>query len=283
MKRYLSTAGLLELAAGLSTKERRLVELVARLRLMSHAQLAAMLGDCSGEATSASTARMTRRTLSQLTKDGMLARLERRIGGVRAGSSGYVYYLGPAGQRLVAYWRGHGFVRGRYRPDPGARFVQHRLAVSETYVRLCQAGQRGDLELLSFDAEPDSWRSFPDGFGARRALKPDAFTRIALGAYEDLYFLEIDLATESRNVVVSKLRAYADYFNSGEEQSRHGVFPRVLILANSEERCASLVESCSRLPAEAWQLFTIGKLDRVVDIVTLQQGHNAMDELGALS
>ena len=40
MKR-LSTAGLLELGAGLSQVERDVIRTVARLRLMSHAQLAA--------------------------------------------------------------------------------------------------------------------------------------------------------------------------------------------------------------------------------------------------
>ena len=43
-----------------------------------------------------------RRALQRLTKLGLLATLERRIGGVRSGSDGLIYRLGPAGQRLQA-------------------------------------------------------------------------------------------------------------------------------------------------------------------------------------
>ncbi len=77
---------------------------------MSHAQLAALLGDGRG-CRAVSAARIARRVLARLTELGVLARLERRIGGLRAGSSGYVYYLGPAGQRLVAYWQGQAYPR----------------------------------------------------------------------------------------------------------------------------------------------------------------------------
>jgi hypothetical protein len=250
---------------------------------MSHAQLGAHLGCLRDEATAESKARSARRTLSRLTTLGLLARLERRVGGIRAGSSGYVYYLGPAGQRLVAYWRGQGLTRGRLRPEPGSRYVNHRLAVSELFIRLRQLNSDGGLDLLTFDPEPNCWRRFSDGLGGERVLKPDAFVRIGLGAYEDRYFVEVDLGSESTRVVAEKLKLYRSYFKAGTEQHEHDVFPRVLILTNNARRRAALVETCERLPAEAWELFTITTFDNALDVMRGEFAYHDEAEREALA
>lgn len=273
-----SASRLIAIANELSEPEREIVRRAATLKLVSHAQLSELQSD--GRSASQSSARATRRVLARLSQAGVLARLARRVGGVRAGSDGYVYYLGPVGQRLIAYWDGHGLVRGRYRPEPGARYVRHRLSVSQLYVDLVAAERGGLLDLLDFEAEPDCWRRYVDGFGAQVALKPDAFVRVGVGAYEDRCFIEVDLGTESRSVVARKLRAYLDYFQAGQEQTEHGVFPRVLLLTDSETRRAVLVELCARLPAEAWQLFTVQTLDRSTAAIS-GQVEPAVSEGGA--
>ena len=278
----LTTAGLLALGADLSERERTVILAVAKLRLMTHAQLAALLA-LSADASPISTARIARRILARLTDAGVLARLERRVGGVRAGSAGYVYYLGPAGQRLVAYWQGRGLTRGRFRPEPGGRYVRHRLAVSELYVQTRRAANEGRCELLAFDAEPDCWRSAVDGFGGRTLLKPDAFVRLGLGAYEDSFFIEVDLGSESRSVIANKTRAYLDYFHGGTEQAEHGVFPRVLLLTTTAARRAVLSEVCSRLPAEAGALFTVALLDSAVDVMSGQIADDAHELTGEVA
>jgi hypothetical protein len=265
----LSKTGLLRLGDELSVRERELIEVVAKLRLASHAQLTSILAEPS-TASPASIARTARRTLARLTDVGVLARLERRVGGVRAGSAGYVYYLGPAGQRLIAYWQGRGFVRGRLRPEPGGRFVRHRLAVSELYVQARQADRQGTIDLIAFDVEPDCWRRTVDGLGGQLVLKPDGFVRLGAGAYEDRFFLEVDLGSESRTVLARKVRVYLDYFQSGAEQAEHGVFPLVLLLATNEARLKVLIDVCTELPAEAWQLFAVAKLDRALEVMAGQ-------------
>lgn len=252
---------LVALDAGLSDPERALIRDLAELRLASHAQLAALLSSNSA-ASVASRARIARRVLARLTDAGILGRLERRVGGIRAGSQGYLYYLGPVGQRLVAYWEGRGLTRGRFRPEPGGRYVHHRLAVSELYVGLRTWERDGELELEEFQGEPASWRHYLDGFGGQVTLKPDAFVRVGVGAYEERWFVEVDLATESRSVVARKLQSYVDYWHAGHEQETDGVFPRVLLLTLKDARREALVTLCSRLPAEAWQLFTVGLLER---------------------
>lgn len=262
--RRLTLARLLELEGELSEAERLLIGTVGKLRLMTHAQAAVVLGSDARVGG----ARVARRVLARLTDDGVLARLDRRVGGVRAGSAGYVYYLGPAGQRLVAYWDGRGMTRGRFRPEPGSRYVRHRLAVSDVYVQALTAERDGLLDLLAFDGEPECWRRLTDHLGGQRLLKPDAFVRVGVGAYEDRYFVEVDLASESRSVIAAKLRVYVDYFNTGAEQQAHGVFPRVLLLTTIEARKAALVDSCVRLPEEAWPLFTVGTLDKAITILS---------------
>jgi hypothetical protein len=267
MKRV-TTGQLLELGAELGARECEAIQTLGRLRLMTHAQLSAIIADDAGSPASA--ARSARRILARLTDSGVLTRLDRRIGGVRRGSAGYVYYLGPVGQRLVAYWQGRGLTRGRFRPDPGGRYVRHRLAVSELYIETYRAGHDGVLEPLAFDAEPECWRSYVNGFGGQGLLKPDAFLRIGVGAYEDRYFVEVDLGSESRTVIARKVRTYLDYFNTGQEQQSQGVFPRVLLLTNTQARRDALVEVCVQLPAEAWRLFTVTTLDRAVEVLSGQ-------------
>jgi hypothetical protein len=277
-----SSTRLLRLANELGERERTATEVVAKLLLVSHAQLTELLNPHDDRVSSASAARAIRRTLAQLTTLGVLARLERRVGGVRAGSAGYVYYLGPVGQRLMAYWEGRGLVRGRFRPEPGGRYVRHRLAVSELYVQLRAADRQGKLDLLAFEAEPECWRRYLDGFGGSVTVKPDAFVRVGIGAYEDRCFVEVDLGTESRSVIAAKVRAYLDYYHSGSEQAEHGVFPRVVLLTNSEARRAALVDVVARLPAEHWALFTVATLDRALEVISrpVAAGHEGSPEAG---
>lgn len=280
--RRLSHAQLLDIGEALPMPERTLLVTLERFGLLTHAQAGDLL--IRGRMTSASDAsraRVVRAQLQRLTDLGLLARLQRRIGGFRAGSAGFVYYLGPAGQRLTAYWHGKGLIRGRYRPEPGSRYVRHRLAVSQLYLDALAASDRGELELLAFDSEPDCWRGYHDAFAGRHLLKPDAFVRIGLGAYEDRWFVEVDLGTESRSVIARKLRAYLAYYRTGEEQARHGVFPRVLLLTSSETRKQALVDVCAQLPAEDWELFAVQTLDRFVPFVTGKLADDAHDDRAA--
>lgn len=258
----------LALGESLSARERELVLSVARFKLMGHRQLAVLLGLGERELGAASAARTSRRVLARLAETGLLGRISRRVGGVRAGSAGYVYYLGPAGQRLVALWEGRGLVRGRWRPEPGLRYVRHRLAVSDLYVQARSAAAAGGLELLAFDAEPDCWRTFTDRVGGRAVLKPDAYVRVGVGAYEDSFFVEVDLGSESRQVIARKTAAYLDYFHTGTEQAARGVFPRVLLLTDSQAREHGLAEVCGRLPVEQRRLFSVARLEQAIEVLS---------------
>jgi hypothetical protein len=178
-----------------------------------------------------------------------------------------VYALDTAGQRLASACGPAGGVRIRRPWTPGAAFVAHQLAVSELYVRLCQAERSEQLDVLAFDAEPACWRTFTGIGGARTILKPDAFVRIGLEDFEDAYFVEVDRATHSGPSVARKLTLYRRYWQTGREQRRwDGVFPKVLVLVPSESRKRALVEMAAEQPSESWPLFQITGYEKAITI-----------------
>lgn len=243
-----------------------MVQDLDRLRLASVKQLERLHFTTDKPAANASQAR---RTLARLAERRVVVRLDRRVGGVRAGSSGYVYALDLAGQRLASACGPAGGARIRRPWTPGPAFVAHQLAVSELYVHLIEATRRGGLDLLDFDSEPACWRSFTGAGGARTVLKPDAFVRVGIGEFEDVYFVEVDRATHSGPSVGHKLTLYRRYWQTGREQNRwDGVFPKVLVLVPSEARRNALVEVACQQPADSWPLFQIVRYENALDVFT---------------
>jgi hypothetical protein len=261
MKR-LSAGALVELAGELSQRDRALLEAVAGLRLLSGQQLERLFFT-EGE-NPATNARLARRTLARLVERGCLDRLERRVGGVRAGAAGHVYFATGRAQRLVAYWQGHGLQRPRSRYEPSATFARHTLAIAECYVRLVEAERAGTVELLAFDSEPACWQSYLGGGGVRQWVKPDAFVRLGVGEIEARAWLEVDCGTEGRAAVLRKCRSYLSYFYAGIETE---VFPKVVWITTTQKRAGLLAEVCGSLPAEAWKLFAVTTPGRALDVL----------------
>lgn len=220
---YLTPAELARLDDRLSACDRQIVRLVSELVLMSGAQLRRVF--FNDENVSRSSGQLARRTLLRLTRHGLLFRLERRIGGVHSGSEGFTYRLAPAGQRLTAMWSGGELTRGRRVPEPGERFLAHRLAVSELYVGLFEAEVRGELELLAFEGEPGCWRSYVAPLQGVVTLKPDAFVRVGVEELELWWFIEIDRGTVSQATRTRQADAYRAFWRAG---SGNEVMPRVL-------------------------------------------------------
>lgn len=244
---YITTARLTRLERALAARDWLIIATVARARLATAGQLQRI---CFADVSR----RQARQTLASLTDRRVLARLPRVVGGVRAGSAGFVYSLDVAGQRL-ANLDGN---RRRQRPwTVGMTFLAHSLAVTELYVRLVEADRAGDLELADFATEPRCWRSFSGVGGTRTVLKPDAFVSTRLDRFEDSWFIEVDRGTESTTTLARKCERYRHYWQAGMEQARTGVFPRVLWLVPGAHRYAAVVEVLGRQPAEAWPLFAV--------------------------
>jgi len=202
---------------------------------------------------SASGRRLARQDLAQLVEWRVLARLGRRVGGVRSGSEGFVYGLDVAGQRLVYADRRR--YRTPWTPEPA--FLAHALAVTELAVQLQERSRVHPLERLSFDAEPTSWRRFNGPGGQRLTLKPDAYVVCVSAEFEDRYFVEIDRGTESLNRILDKGRLYGRHWQSGREQTAHGVYPQVLWIVPDLRRRDQIVGALGALDPKHWRLFQV--------------------------
>jgi hypothetical protein len=254
-----------ELADELSARDRQIIETVGRLKLLSGSQ-AERLFFADGE-NRGTRARLARRALARLAGRGVLGRLHRRVGGVRAGAAGHTYYLAAAGQRLLAYWQGEGLRRTRSPYEPTGALVRHMLAVSDAYVRCVESERAGVAVLLEFVAEPDCWERYTGRTGEPVTLKPDARVILGLdnGAEESHAWLEIDCSTEGRRALERKCRAYLAAYHASISRE---VFPRVVWVPLTMRRAEQLVEVCASLPAEAWKLFTVTTPDRLIDVLT---------------
>lgn len=263
-RRYVTRARLARLESSLTPRDLAVLQSVVSLRFMSGAQLQRMhFGD--GDAAS----RAARRSLLRLTQAEVLARLPRRVGGVRAGSAGFIYAAGLAGHRL-AEERGWQTTATRRRSAAvGTLFLRHCLDVAELHVRLVLADRARELELLALDAEPLCWRSY-GGLGIQRpsTLKPDSFVRFGLGEYEFSYFIEVDRGTEGSRAIASKLGQYVSYHQSGAEQASRAVFPKVVWAVPDAAREEVIRDCIGRLAAPARELFAVSVLAEVMSALT---------------
>jgi Replication-relaxation len=259
---YTSARGVVKLRERLSARDRAIIEQVACLRLMSARQIQAVhFTDADHDNAEAAT-RARQRVLERLVREGLLMRLERRIGGVRAGSAGFVLALGPLGQRVLAL---SGPRRRGY--EPTLRFVDHTLAVSQLVVDATVAARRGLLDVLACQAEPQCWREFSGVGGARRLLRPDAFLALGCGEFELRWFIEVDRASESVPVVVRKCRLYAEYYQSGKEQASGGVFPRVCWIVPDESRAERLRHAIARHRDLPKRLFVVTTAAHALEVL----------------
>lgn len=244
----------------LSGRDLTVLRSVEKARLLTATQVERLVFTEGSERTRA---RRSRATLQRLTEARCLTRLDRRIGGLRAGSASYIYALAPFGQRVLR----PGADRLRRVREPGRAFVDHVLATAELWVQLVETARTGDLDLISFDVEPKCWRSFARIGGERRWVKPDARVVVATGEWEHHWMVEVDLGTESGTVIRAKADAYIDYWRTGIEQDRGDVFPRVLFLVPDRQRRERITDALGRLPAEHWQLFQVGLLSEQVQTI----------------
>lgn len=188
-------------------------------------------------ATSDAAGRVCRRVLQRLAEHRVIEHLERRVGGIRAGSASYVWRVGPIGDRLLT--QSAAGPRAR-RKEPSLHHLDHRLAVAETHIRLLEASRDHRWELLRVQLEPASWRPFLTIGGARSVLKPDLYAVTAVGDFEDHWFIEVDRGTESLPTLLRKCAQYEAYRATGAEQRDHGVFPLVLWLLPDDRRAEQL-------------------------------------------
>jgi hypothetical protein len=256
-----SAATARRIARSLSDIDRQIIDTLATVTVATGRQLRRLHWPDSDTGR-----RLARRHLATLCRQRVIARLDRRVGGLRPGSDSYTHRLDVVGQRLVD----ESSLRRFRRPwTPGHAYLAHAVAVTECFVVLSELHRQGTLELLAFEAEPACWRPVPSD-GRPQFLKPDAFAVTGQGEWELRHFIEVDRATEHPLRITRKARAYVDYWQSGTEQREHGVFPKVLWVAPDPNRAAVIVEAVSRLDPDTWRLFQVCAMAHLEGAVTLE-------------
>ena len=234
-------AQLQAIAERLDPTDRALLALLVAHRYATTRQLA-QITELSGQYGSARSAlRQTSRRMRRQHGLGLVAHLARRIGGTRAGSAGYVWYLTAAGQRLTSEGQGRGS-RRRFQ-EPSALFLAHTLAITQARVVIEQAIHAVGGRLARLRTEPACWRSWLRLGGALGWLKPDleAITATDTGA-EDHWLLEVDLDTEHPARLLAKCHDYQAHLASGTFQAQHGYYPQVVWLLTNPTRAGRLAE-----------------------------------------
>jgi hypothetical protein len=248
------------LAVRMSSRDLAILATLREFRLMTGAQLR-RLHFASGQLMTQ--ARKARAALKRLTDLHVIVRLDRRVGGIHAGSGGYVYGISGWGHAVLDL--GQEATRQHRRVvDTKPAFQAHVLAVSELAVELHEHERAGLCVIDELRAEPGAWRWFSGIGGGRRVLKPDAFVRLTIGEFELSNFIEQDMATESPATITRKLGVYHDYFRAGQEQQARGVFPLVWWLVPDTKRLQKIAQAIGRMPDETRALFTVALIGEAV-------------------
>lgn len=263
-KTKLSRQKLIELDANLSDRDKEILSAIREYRYLLSSQIRRLL--FMDAATPSAALRAANRNLRKLKEKGLIDSLSRRIGGVRSGSSGLVWRITHAGERLLHL---HDDVPYRVTSrffEPSPYFLAHTLAVAETAVRLKELSRSGQIKTTALQLEPECWRSYSE-CGTTLALKPDLYAAVISGGYEDRYFIEVDLDTESVAKVLEKCVRYHKYYRSGLEQEETDMFPLTIWLAPNVKRKARLIEAIKAEFDKQPKLFAVITSDELEHLV----------------
>jgi len=210
-----------------------------------------------GAASPSAALRAVTRTLTKLHGMGLIQPLRRRIGGVRAGSTSYVWTLKAAGAELLRLGESAPPLKHRRRVfEPTYIFLKHTLAVSELYTRL-----RTTTNLIRAEFEPSCWRGYTTAFGVNVTIKPDLYAITTADGYEDHWFFEVDLDTEAPSRIMRKCEVYGRYCLTGNEQKLSGLFPQVVWIVPDEKRKQTLQRHIRENLSEYADLFVVITFD----------------------
>jgi hypothetical protein len=139
------------------------------------------------------------------------------------------------------------------------------MAIADLAVALREAERDGLVEILRLETEPECWRRLGRSVGNQ--LRPDLFTALATGDYEHHNFVEVDLGTEGLPRLIAKCQTYVTYYETGTEQAKGGIFPRVVWLMEDMARGRQLLDSLHRRRLHP-ALFGVARLSDALTALT---------------
>ena len=241
----------------LNERDKALLLTLKQCRFLQTSQVARLF---FGNATTPNAAlRAASRTLAKLCGMGLVQSIERRIVGERAGCSSFVWTLKAAGIDILRLSSEISSEKPAYRKqveEPSYIFLKHSLAIAELYTYL-----QTKSNLITAELEPSCWRGYTTISGSTVTLKPDLYAVTSTDGYEDYWFFEVDMDTETPLRIMRKCEQYGRYCLTGEEQERTEVFPQVVWLVPDKKRQATLKRYIGEYLAEYAELFVVITLD----------------------
>jgi hypothetical protein len=217
----------------LSDLDRRILDLLSFLRVLTQTQLAKLMSPETPPRT-------IRYRTARLAKLGLLGRTRpyRERGSAP-------HHLWPT-RRGEAIAEGGPPPRGGERREPNPLFLAHAAAISELYVAL-KTGLPDGLELTGFEREAEAREAFRGYDGTEHAVAPDACVRIKEADGRNLLGLvELDLGTMSARQLKAKVEGYGEYAKLDGWRKRNAYCPPLLFITTSDKRARSFLATCRR-------------------------------------
>lgn len=253
-----------EIAASLSDRDREVISSIQRFRYLMSSQVQRL--HFTDAATPSAALRAASRCLKRLRELGVIDHLSRRIGGVRAGSGSLVWYITHAGERLI-YLQSSTLTPTKRFFEPSPYFLAHTLATADVAIELTELCRESrSLRLPTLQTEPDCWRSYSE-YGNILTLKPDLFAITIADQYEDRWFIEMDLDTESPSKIVSKCEKYHKYYRTGLEQQESEVFPLTVWIVPTTDRKQRLASHIRQTFDKQPKLFAVITKDELAHLI----------------
>ena len=250
--RRLSRLQLGALKEKLSERDLLSLQAIQKYRFINSGQIQELY--YTNGSTQAANVRATNKAMKKLRGYGLIKPLERRIGGVRAGSSALVWHLTEPGERLLNLEGPKDRPRKRFE-EPSQAFLAHTLAVTEYAKQLTVFGrEQPSLTIVALEPEPACWRTYRAD-GKTQYLKPDLYVVLSDENYEYQFYFEIDLGTEPMTKLKKKCQTYLDYYYSGEDQKRLGLMPLVVWVVPDEARRQKLTALIAECAPNNGQIF----------------------------
>ncbi len=261
--RRISKRQLLEIDSRLGERDRQLLAAVQQYRYLMTGQIGRLL--FTDAANLSAGLRAASRNLKKLNELGLISSLSRRIGGVRAGSGSFIWHLTHAGERLLRLHDNRAFpVRRHCEPSPF--FLAHTLAVAEIAIKFTEICREHEPQITALQLEPECWRAYSSA-GVSLSLKPDLYAATTTEEYEDRYFIEVDLDTESPAKIIEKCQKYHAYYRSGLEQEESEMFPLTVWIVPSDSRKEKLIRHLKKAFDKQAKLFAIITCDELEHLI----------------
>jgi DNA-binding Lrp family transcriptional regulator len=217
----------------LSDLDRRILDLLSFLRVLTQTQLASLL---SPEIPP----RTLRYRTARLAKLGLIGRTRPYR---ERGSAPHHLWPTRKGEAIA---EGGPPPRGGERREPNPLFLGHAAAISELYVALKTALPEG-LKLTAFEREAEAREAFRGYDGKEHAVAPDACIQIEEADGRALLALvELDLGTMSARQLKAKAEGYGEYVEREGWRQRNPYCPPLLFLTTSEKRARSFLATCRK-------------------------------------